>query len=102
MACEVTIKIAPDARPIALTFWQGDEGTSARVDLTGLTLEVRGQVLPFAELPVITNAAQGEARWTIAPSSVKLMTKRYRTEIWAKPPTVEAYELLVIWLEPSG
>jgi hypothetical protein len=102
MACEVTIKIAPDGKPIALTFWQGDEGTSARVDLTGLTLELRGQALPFAAMPIITNAAQGEASWLITPANALLLTKRYRIEIWAGSLSVDPSQLLVVWVEPSA
>jgi hypothetical protein len=102
MACEVTIKIAPDAKPIALTFWQGDPVVSARVDLTGLTLELRGQALPFGELPTITDAVQGEARWSISPISALLMTKKYRIEIWAGSATIAAFQLLVVWVEPGA
>ena len=102
MACEVTIKISPDGKPVALTFWQGDEGTSAPVDLTGLSLELRGQALPFPELPVITNAALGQAEWLIPPASALLMIDRYRAEIWAGVTPATAYQLLVIWIEPSA
>jgi hypothetical protein len=102
MACELTIKIAPDGKPIALTFWQGDADASAPVDLTGLTLEVRGQALPFTALPTITNATLGQASWLITPANALLLASRYRIEIWAGSLSVEAFQLMVVWIEPNA
>ena len=100
MACTQTITLTPDGGPIPLIFWQGDANVSARVDLTGLVLVVKGQALPFTDVPTITNAVQGEVSWLVSPPSALLMTARKRVEIWARPVSGPDYLLLTIWLEP--
>jgi hypothetical protein len=95
-----SLQLVPDNRAISLKFWQGEPNVSDLVDLTGMTILLRGQAVPFPYQLTVTNALLGEASFAILPNDVLLMTRPKRVEFWLQQGAAQATFQASAWLEP--